>query len=383
MNKITGFVGVLLLATIAVGLWFYWPFGNHHEWQLPGIVEIQEVRLGSKIGGRVAEVFVSEGQRVSRKAKLVVLEAPELENLREQQKARVQAAQAEMERIVNGPRLEAKRAAQASADAAKARYDKMTEGWREEEKRWAQSDLETAEAELKHAMEDLVRVTDLYRIKSVARADYDAALGVRDRARGRVNAAKAKTDMYRLGNRKEDLAEARAEWQRAQAKFDELYNGSREEDIALAKAKLAESQAKLEEFEINLRERTVSVPDAHQFTKATVEVLAVRPGDIVAAGQPVVRLLCAEDLWVKIFVPETKFGLITLDKEVTVTIDSHPGKVFKGVVAQRSAVSEFTPRNVQSVDERRHQVFGVKIRVDDPQGVFSAGMAASVKIPLD
>ena len=70
-------------------------------------------------------------------------------------------------------------------------------------------------------------------------------------------------------------------------------------------------------------------------------------------------------------------------KEVNVTIDSHPGKVFKGIVVQRSNISEFTPRNVQSVDERRHQVFGVKILVKDPGGVLNAGMAAEVTIPLD
>jgi hypothetical protein len=74
---------------------------------------------------------------------------------------------------------------------------------------------------------------------------------------------------------------------------------------------------------------------------------------------------------------------VTLGKEVEVTIDSHAGKRFKGVVMQRSNISEFTPRNVQSVDERRHQVFGVKIRVDDTQGVLNAGMAAEVTIPLD
>lgn len=383
MKKTTVLMSALIVIAIAIGAWFFWPFGNSRELHLPGIVEIQEVRLGSKIGGRVAQVLVAEGQQVSRKQKLVVFETPELENLRDQLKARVLAAEAELERTVNGPRAEEKRAAQAAADAAKARFDKMEAGWREEEKRFAKSDLETAEADLKQAMDDLVRVSDLYRMRSIARAEYDAALAARDRARGRINAARARNDMYQIGNRKEDLAEARAEWQRAQAKSDELQNGSREEDIALAKAKVAEVKAKLEETEINLREKIVFVPDAPQFSKAIVEVMAIRPGDIVAAGQPVVRMLCTDDMWVRIYVPETKLGLITLNKEVEVAIDSHPGKVFKGIVAQRSSISEFTPRNVQSVDERRHQVFGVKVFVEDPQGVFSAGMAANVRISLE
>ena len=75
--------------------------------------------------------------------------------------------------------------------------------------------------------------------------------------------------------------------------------------------------------------------------------------------------------------------LIVKQQNVDVTIDSYPGKIFKGEVEQKNNIAEFTPRNVQSVDERRHQVFGVKIRVTDAKGVFSAGMAAEVVIPLD
>jgi len=383
VNKSTALIGLLLLVAAVVGVGLFLPFHNGNMLQLPGIVEIQEVRLGSKIGGRVAEVLVAEGAMVTRKQKLVVLDAPELENLREQLKARVQAAEAEVQRTDYGARVEEKRGAQSAAAAAKARYDKMFKGWREEEKRWSRSEFEAADADLKQAIDDLARTSDLYRTRSVARSEYDAALAMRDRARGRANAAKARAEMHQIGNREEDVAEAMAEWQKAQAKADELNNGNREEDKVLARAKLAEIKAKLQETEINLKEAVVALPDAPQFTKAVVEVLAVRPGDIVAAGQPVVRMLCVQDLWVKIFVPETQFGHITLNKEVEVTIDSHPGKVFKGIVAQRASISEFTPRNVQSVDERRHQVFGVKIRVDDPQGVFSAGMAAQVKIRLE
>jgi multidrug resistance efflux pump len=358
VNKKTVLVALLVLAAAAAGVAVFWSFNNGDYLQLPGIVEIQEVRLGSKIGGRVGQVLIAEGKIATRKQKLVLLEAPELENMREQQKARVQAAEAEVQRTDYGARVEEKRAAQAAAEAAKARYDKMAKGWREEEKRSAKSDYEAAEADLKQAMDDLNRAGELYRIRQISRAEYDAALAARDRARGRTSSAKARADMLMLGNREEDVAEAKADWQKAQAK------------------------AKLQEIEINLREAEISVPDAPQFNKAIVEVVPVRPGDIVAANQPVVRLLCVDDLWVKIFVPETQFGLITIGKEVEITIDSHPGKIFKGVVIQRASISEFTPRNVQSVDERRHQVFGVKIRVDDPEGVFSAGMAANVKIPL-
>jgi multidrug resistance efflux pump len=75
-------------------------------------------------------------------------------------------------------------------------------------------------------------------------------------------------------------------------------------------------------------------------------------------------------------------GKVHLGEDVEVTIDSYPGKRFAGKVIQIASASEFTPRNVQSADERKHQVFAVKVRVDDPQGVFKSGMAAEVTVPL-
>ena len=108
----------------------------------------------------------------------------------------------------------------------------------------------------------------------------------------------------------------------------------------------------------------------------------MRKGDLVPASQPVVRVLRARDLWVRVYVPETDLGKVVNGQTVSVTVDAYSDRQFTGRIIQIAAESEFTPRNVQSVDERRHQVFGMKIRVDDPQGVFKAGMAAEVTIPL-
>ena len=373
-------VTVVFVASGALVAAYVWLTSGANVLTLPGIVEIQEVRLGSKVGGRVAKVLVEEGVMVSPGQELVVFEVPELVTQRSQWRAKVYAAEAEYNKALKGPRDEEKRAALAAAAAAKARYDRILEGWRVEEKRQDASDLESAAAELKHASEDLERILDLYRQKSIARADYDAALAMRDRAQGRFNAVRAKVEMVAAGSRKEEKAEAKADWERAQAMSDELQKGTREEDKELARARMEEAKAKLEEIDVHLREAVVRVPD--NLGKAVVEVVAVRAGDIVAPGQPVVRVLRADDLWVKIFVPETKLDLVPLNKEVDITLDA-PRRLLKGKVQQKAHISEFTPRNVQSVEERRYQVFAVKIKVDDPQGILNAGMAAQVHIPLE
>lgn len=374
-------VVLALLALLLAGLGAYWPFGRSDTLVLPGIVEIQEVRLGSKLGGRVAKVLVEEGTQVKAGATLVVFEMPELEAQKAQLQAKLEGAEADYQRAVNGARPEEKAAAAATEAAARARHERLREGWRTEEKQMAASELEAAEADLRQADKELARVSRLLETSAASRSDYDVALAARDRFRGRVKEARARVDMYRAGSRTEEVAEARAEWQKAKANHELLENGTRSEDVKMARARADEARAKLEEIEANLREGIIKVPP--ELGRAVVEVVSVRPGDLVAPNQPVVRVLRAEDLWVKVFVPETQLGLVKLNQEVTVRIDSEPDKRFRGIVYQRSSISEFTPRNVQSADERRYQVFGVKIRVEDPQGVFNAGMAAEVTIPIE
>jgi multidrug resistance efflux pump len=165
---------------------------------------------------------------------------------------------------------------------------------------------------------------------------------------------------------------------RARANYDLLLAGTRTEDVAEAEARVAEARGKLREVDATLREAAVTAPE-----RVVVEVLAVRKGDLVPPNQPVVRVLRADDLWVKVYVPETDLAKVRLGGRAEVTLDGYPGRRFPGTVVHVAGESEFTPRNVQSVDERRHQVFGVKVRVADPEGIFKSGLAAEVLLPVE
>jgi multidrug resistance efflux pump len=368
----------LLLAAVTLSVGCYWIFnGRQESLRLPGVVEIQEVRLGSKVGGRVEYVAVREGELVTPGMELIVLDVPELKAQYEQTEANLKQAIAERDKIKYGPRDEEKEAARLAFEAARARWQRMETGWREEEKLQALGDLETARADLKQAGDEYQRVVRLYQQQVASKAEFDIAKAALDRAQGRLESARAKNDMFQAGNRKEDKAEAEAELKRYKANYDLLLAGSREEDKAEAEAKVAEVEAKLRELKINLKEAVVVAPE-----HAVIEVISVRKGDLVAPNQPVIRVLRAEDLWVKVYVPETELGKIRLNQQVEVTVDAYPDKRFQGKVIQVASISEFTPRNVQSVDQRRYQVFGVKIQVADPQGIFKSGMAAEVVLPL-
>ncbi len=345
---------------------------------LPGVVEAQEVRLGSKVGGRVHEVRVLEGDHVGPGTPLVILEVPELEAQQAQWRAKLRSDLAALEKARNGARREEIAAAAAAAAAAEARHARLKQGYREEEIREAKSDWLSAEADLKLAEENLGRYDALLRRNSTTQAQVDMARADFDRARGRAAAARAHYDMVMRGNRPEDVAEAAALLDQARANLDLLRAGTRAEDIAALEAQVEQTRARLREVDANLAEAVVRAPD-----KAVIDVVSVRKGDLVAPGQAVVRILRADDLWVKVFIPETDLGRVILGQAVEVTVDSHPGVRFPGHVVQIAHESEFTPRNIQSIDERRHQVFSAKVRVDEPRGVFKSGMAAEVTIPID
>jgi HlyD family secretion protein len=138
--------------------------------------------------------------------------------------------------------------------------------------------------------------------------------------------------------------------------------------VEAAKAAYAYDQAKF-------RERQVVAP-----SEATVEVLDVRPGDLVAPNTPIATLLERDQIYVRIYIPETEYGRIHLGQKAEVRVDSFPNTVFDGVVEQINQQAEFLPRNVETRNERVHEVFGVKIRINDPAGRILAGMAADVTL---
>jgi multidrug resistance efflux pump len=368
-------LAICLSTTSAIGC--YWAWGNgSRPIKLPGTVETQEVRLSSRTGGRVKQVAVKEGDLVQPGQVLVSLEMPELEAQREQTVAKLYAAEALLDKARNGARQEERDSALAALQAAEARVQRLKAGFRVEEIEQAKHELEMWTADLVRSQQELDREKALYPHAS-SKAQLDTTQANQRRLYGQVQATQARLKLLQAGSRPEDIAEFEAEAARMRANYQLLEAGTRSEEIREAESRVAELRGKLREIDVNLKELVVVAPEP-----AIVEVLAVRPGDVVGPNQPVVRVLRADDLWVKAYVSEVDLGKIRLNQTVELTVDAYPKKRFTGVIAHIAAVSEFTPRNVQSVDERRHQVFGIKVRVEDPQGVFKSGMAADVYVPV-
>jgi multidrug resistance efflux pump len=371
-------IGAIILAAAGTGVGFFLQYNQERtELRLPGTVETQEVRLSSRVGGRVSKVLVRESQMLEPGQPVIELDMPELDAQRAQLIAQRKAAEAVLRKLENGPRVEEIAAARAAVASQQARVNRMRKGYRAEEIARASSEVESWRADLENARQELVRERALLDKGATTMAAYDAAVAKYNRLQAQVNAATANLQLMEAGYRPEEVAETEADLDRLQANLDLLLAGTRQEDLDEANSKIEGLTAQIDELDVMRAERTVVAPE-----RAIVEILSVRPGDIVAPNQTVARVLRADDLWVKAYISEVDLGRIKLGQKVQVTIDTFPARRFSGEVTHIASAAEFTPRNVQTIDERRHQVFGFRVRVQDPQGVFKSGMAADVHLPL-
>ena len=151
---------------------------------------------------------------------------------------------------------------------------------------------------------------------------------------------------------------------------------AQEKIVAAAQTRVIQARAQLADIDAQFAEMQVKAP-----SDCVLEVLSVKVGDVLAANREVATLLLPQHLWVRVYVPEPWLGLIKIGDHVRVRVDSFRGKDFDGIVEQVNRQAEFTPRNVQTVEDRIRQVFGVKIRLPSGEDRLRAGMAADVYFP--
>ena len=340
----------------------------------PGIVETQEVRLSSKVGGRIEKVMIKEGERVESQQPLVEFDSVELRAKRAQLEALQDAAQAKLDLMCNGPLPEQIAAAHSAMEAVQAKLNRLIAGWRVEEVEMAKHDVENWKAEYNKSKAEYERLKSLP-ANSVSLTDIENAQAAMLKAESQAKSMTNRWDMLVKGTRPEDIDEAKAELSKFRSDYELIKRGTREEEIRVAKAQLAEVVARIQEIDTLLKECLLVAPEA-----CLVEVVSVRRGDSASPNQPVLRVLYENDLWIKAYVPETELGRVQLNQAVSVRHDGS-NQDFPGKVIHIANVSEFTPRNVQSPEERHHQVFAIKVQLDDQSGGFKSGMAARIRIP--
>jgi multidrug resistance efflux pump len=352
---------LMIAAVVAVGISFGGWFRHDNVLQGSGTVEARNIRVGSEVGGRIDKVLVREGDIVTAGQVLITFDEKEL-------LASLAQSRANAEKAKRGFRREDIEEARAAAMQARADYELRKNGYRQEDIAAAEADLDRAAADEVRSSLDFQRYDALAKKDLVSKQQRDTAEANWKIAAAQKDNARHKLDELQRGYRPEEIASAEARYLQAQATLDKYVRGSRPEDIDAAKAAMAYDEARF-------RERQVLAPG-----NASVEVLDVRPGDLIAPNTPVATLLERDEIYVRIYIPETEIYRVHVGQKAQITVDSVGKQAFDGVVEQINQQAEFLPRNVQTREERVHQVFGVKIRIADSSHRVLPGMAADVKL---
>ncbi len=289
-----------------------------------GTVEATEAQLGFQTPGRIEVVRVHEGDRVHAGDTLAALDRAELDARRAQ--------------------------AAAQLSAARSLLAELESGARSEERAQAREALRAASERLGDARRDLDRVRRLFEAGALSQEAYD-------KARLAFEVAQAQRDQ-------------------AQQASQLVETGPRRERIDAQRAAVQQAEAAVRQVEAALSNAVIRAP-----FDGVVTVRDREPGETVGAGAPVLTIMNLDDRWVRIYIREDRIGAVRFGQAADITADTYPGTRYGGEVAFIATEAEFTPRNVQTAEERVKLVYAVKVRITaDSTYDLKPGVPADVRL---
>jgi len=328
MTKVRALV-VLVVAVVVLGLMAAVRYLDHrsngNRILASGTIEATEVEIAPKVTERIEQITADEGDRVEKDQLLVSLGRRELE--------------AQL------------RAAQAQQVAAQANLRNREAGSREQEIKKAEAVLEEARANTEKTRTDWERLDRLHKDKVASDQEWERAKSAYDVATARQRESKEHLDLMKAGTRRQVIEAARGEAERARATLE------------LAQAQLDQTRL------------TAPLP-------ATVLLKNREVGEVATVGSPILTLGDLDHLWVTIYIKETDLGRVKLGQEGRVSVDSFPGKEYPGKVTHISNKAEFTPKTIQTKEERVKLVFAVKVAIENANGELKPGMPADVELQV-
>ncbi len=318
-------IALALLTLVAAGS--YWAHQHYlkrepGDLQFSGTIEATEVNLGAKLPGALDSVTVRAGDKVSKGQVVAVISRSDLAAQKERDALGVSKAEAQLADLVSGAREEEINEARAMVGTAQAGYDK--------------------------AASDYFRTLALHRSGAVSQADLDKAASSLEISRNQLESAKARLNL--------------------------LESGSRPDQISAARIEVEKAGSILRASEILLEDTKIVSP-----INGTVVTRNFEPGEYIPAGAAAVTVANLDDLWIKIFVSTGDLPKIRLGQQVSFTV-SGVSEIFAGTISEIASRGEFTPKTIQTKQERTNIVYAVKISIDSKNGLFKPGMPADVTI---
>ncbi len=426
MKKLLILVPVVLLLVLGTGFYLYnsgiWPLvaAGDDATIVSGFIESDQINITSEIGGRVVALDADEGSSVTANQVIVQLD-PALANAQiAQAESAVQAAKAQLAQLQNSPTSADLSAAQAALVAAQANYDTLKAGGKATDVAAAQTALAAAQQNYEKVRagptaEQLAalkaQVDNAQAVVNQTQAAYDRIGGASNPQIGmtpqsaaleqalnnfkaaqaaledatkhpttaELAAAQAQVDqaqavLARLSPDAPQLTTAQAQVLSAQAALERLTPSP--DALAVAQAQVKQAEDALAILKVQAAKLTITTPASGTVTQRTVHV-----GEVAVPGAPLLTVTQLDPLRLTIYVPEARLGQIKLGDEIGVQVDSFPERVFKGKVIFIASQAQFTPRNVQTKDQRVNTVFAVKLEIANPDAALKPGMPADARLP--
>ena len=362
---------VVVLGLAMLGLVIFSQYQVTRQY-VSGIIEAEEIRLGSRVGGRIATIHVTEGDMVEAGKVLLEFEPYDLLERERQAAELLQEKEAALKQLEAGNRTEEIGQAKAFYDEALANLELVRAGPRAEEIAAARDRLAAAQSDQKLAGREFERVSELYRNQAISQSEYDSTEERLQVSNANVRVRTSELTILEAGPRKQEVQMAEATAEQLRLAWELARLGPRPEEIDRARAARNAAQAGLEAVQKQRQELQLTSP-----TGGTIDSLDLQPGDLVPANAPVLTLLAPHEIWVRAHLPQSSLQ-IKVGQTLRVTADSFPGQEFQGQVSFVSQQAEFTPSNVQTPDDRSKQLYRIRVSLPNVDRQLRPGMTVNV-----
>ena len=389
IKKVIPGIGLIIILAIMAYFWLdETRNGTSSSIFLSGNIELRTVNLAFKVPGQLVDLAVEEGDTVTEGMTLAALDPNLLLRRRDQAEAGLAAARSRRRELEASltyqiSRTEAQIEQQnAELKQAQAYLDQLLSGARDQEIEEGRAAVERVASEAQRARLAWARAQTLYANEDISASQRDQFQSTSEASAASVRQARQRLDLLIEGPRKEDITSARAQLERAQAGL-KLAETQRldvkriEQSIETARADTQSARAQLALIDTELEDLVMRSP-----TDGVVLVKAAEVGEILAGGTTVVEIGDIEHPWLRGYISEEDLGRVQLGSPVKITTDSYPGKVYQGRISFIASEAEFTPKQIQTFEERIKLVYRIKIDVSNPDRELKLNMPSDAEILL-
>ena len=388
MKKRIIVIAAVLVAAGVIALFGVHAFSGNHNGRIrvSGNIELTEINIAFKTAGRLIERDVDEGDNVKKDEILARLDRDQLVAERAREVAALQAAETEVEQAETSIQWEK---ANLAADVEQKRADlssndskllELKNGSRPQEIREAKAGVDAAQSEFDRAKSDWARAQTLFKDDDISAEQYDQFRDRWQSTEAALKQAQERNALVVAGPRVEDVEAQAAVVERARgalkmAEANALEVKRREQELATRRADIEQSKASIALIDSQLADTIAICP-----VDGVVLVKAADIGEILAPGTTVVTVGDIDHPWLRGYIDEKDMGRVKIGSKARVTTDSYPGKVYSGRVSFIASEAEFTPKQIQTQEERVKLVYRIKIDVENPNRELKSNMPADAEI---